>query len=123
MAQYNLQQNDIVTYRGDDFSTNLVFRDSDGGIIDITGWKIFFTVKKNSDKTSVDTAALITKDITIHDDATAGITTLALSAVQTNVAVGDYKFDLRVYELASSTQLNTASGTCTITDVVTKRTS
>ena len=113
----------ITIHKGNPYNAIITITDENDDAYDLIGKTVFFTVKKNSDKTSVDTAALITKDITIHDDATAGITTLALSAVQTNVAVGDYKFDLRVYELASSTQLNTASGTCTITDVVTKRTS
>jgi len=39
-------QSNIVVYRGDDFSTQLIFTDDNEAVIDITGWTIFFTVKK-----------------------------------------------------------------------------
>ena len=35
-----MQENNMVVYRGDDFSTQLTFADEEGAAIDITGWKI-----------------------------------------------------------------------------------
>ena len=113
----------ITIFKGNPYNATITIVDEDSVAYDITGMTVFFTVKKLTDNTSVDTAALITKDITTHSDAANGVTTLSLTAIQTNIAVGDYKWDLRVYELATLTQVNTASGTCTVTDVVTKRTS
>ena len=111
----------ITIFKGNPYNATITIVDEDSVAYDITGMTVFFTVKKLTDNTSVDTAALITKDMTSHSDPEIGVTTLSLTAIQTNIAVGDYKWDLRIYD--SETQLNTALGTCTVTDVVTKRTS
>ena len=94
---------------------------SSGTAYNLTGKTVLFTVKALNDNADNDTSALITKSITSHTDATGGITTLDLTGTQTNIAAGTYKYDIRIY--ASGIQMNSETGYCYITDIVTKRTS
>ena len=78
-------------------------------------------MKKSTDILTTDAEAVITKDIVTHTSASGGITTLALTATQTDIVPGDYNWDLRVYDDSPLVQMNTTSGACVITDVITKR--
>lgn len=62
--------------------------------IDITGYTIFFTVKKNTSQS--DTDAIITKTILPGQltDPTHGITRLTLTDTDTDIAKGSYVYDL-----------------------------
>jgi hypothetical protein len=93
---------------------------SNGVAYPLTGLTVFFTVKKTNDVTADDLGALITKNITVHTDAINGITTLILSEVQTNIAVGDYKADFKIYS-GAGINLNTTTFTVSVIDIVTKR--
>ena len=86
--------NQISIYRGDDDERLITFTDSDDVAIDITGWKIYFTVKKDKDDSDDD--ALITKDWTSHTDPTEGETTLSLSDSDTDIDPGMYICDIQV---------------------------
>ena len=63
-------------YSGDSRDFYLTFTDSDGDAIDITGWKIYFTIKFHYNDT--DESAAVKKDITEHTDAINGKTKFSL---------------------------------------------
>ncbi len=79
--------------RGDSWSRTLYFQDGDGAAIDITGWEIRFTVKAKID--DLDSAAVISKIITVFTDPTAGEAGISLSTTDTNQVIGSYLFDIQ----------------------------
>jgi hypothetical protein len=113
--------NKLTIQKGNPYNGTITVTDSAGVAYDLTGKTIFFTVKKQDNEDTDDTNAVITKDITVHTDPTHGITVLALTAIQTNIVEGDYKYDLRIYKSVPLTQLNSISGICEVTKIVTKR--
>lgn len=108
--------------KGNICSVTITFTDEDGDAYDLTDKTVFFTMKDPDDFETDDDDAIITKNITSHTDPTNGITTLTLTASQTNVDVGKYKCDLRVYE-SGVTQVNTSTFFANVVEIVTKRTS
>jgi hypothetical protein len=119
MAQYNLQHNDIVTYRGDDFSTQIVFRDADGNAINISGWTIFFTVKKN--KTDPDTMAVASVTVAPTDPLN-GVALVVVSHTVTDGLLGLFFYDFK-FKKADDTIQTIVSGGITFEINVTRRTS
>jgi hypothetical protein len=81
--------------RGDDVFYRLVFTDSDGQPIDITGWKIYFTAKvKNTDS---DDDAVIKRDTSDpHEDPTQGIAIIHLTTTDTSITPGKYIYDIQI---------------------------
>ena len=79
--------------KGDSFSRTLIFENEDGTRLDISAWKLYFMAK--SSMTDLDNAAIITKTITSHSS-TQGETELILTTTETDVAVGNYPFALKV---------------------------
>lgn len=59
----------------------------------LTSNTCYFTVKINKD--DADGSALIAKSWTSHTDATNGITSLELTATESNIAVGSYFYELK----------------------------
>jgi len=100
--------------RGDTFSLPIDFGQ------DITGWTVFLTLKKNID--DLDAAAVITKDITSHDDAAAGDTTVAMTAAETSNLLGTYYYDIQ-YKDASANVVTLIDGTIQFDKDITRRTS
>jgi len=90
-----MSDNDIEVYYNNDKTLNLVFKDSAGDPIDITGWTIRFTVKEEFDLEGNDTKALIKKDITIHSDPTNGETSIPITNVDNTVEPQLYKYDIK----------------------------
>jgi len=84
---------DFSVYRGDDLTFNLVFTDSDGVAIDITNWKIYFTMKKSKDYT--DTQAAVIKNVTSHTDPTNGKTKITIGHDDMNDLFGNYYYDIQ----------------------------
>jgi hypothetical protein len=84
----------------------------------ITGWTVFFTVKKNTSQT--DALALISKTITSHTNPTLGITTITLSPTDTDITAGNYLYDI-VYVDDVGNRYSTVPDTFTILDYVTIR--
>lgn len=84
----------IDLYRGDTYSWEFAFT-SAGVEEDITGWTLYFTVKRDIDDD--DTDAIIQKIITSHTDPTHGITQLSLSHVETAaMPVGYWVYDIQI---------------------------
>jgi hypothetical protein len=106
-------------YRRDDHAWRLTFKDSDGDAVDLTGDTIFLTVKE--DVSDTDDNALIKKDVTSHTDAENGITAISLSNSDTDVAAGDYYFDIQRKHDSSITTI--MSGTFRVKQDITIRTS
>jgi len=78
--------------RGDDQFFVLKFKQA-GVVKDITGWTIFFTLKKNQD--DADSAAVIKKTITSHADPTQGETEFRIAASETDPLQGIYYYDVQ----------------------------
>lgn len=107
--------------RGNPYNATITVTNASGNPYDLTGKTLFFTVKRATDNSSNDGDAVITKDITSHTNASGGITTLELTATQTDIILGDYNWDLRIYAGSPLVQLNTTSGACNIVEIITKR--
>jgi len=113
-----MQENNYTVYRGDTFSTQLVFTDTDDVPIDITGWTIFFTIKKN--RTDTDAQAIISKTITSIPNPTLGIYTLVVTAAELNSLLGVYYYDFQI-KLLDGKIYTLTSGTFTLEIDVTRR--
>ena len=80
------------TYRGDDLDFAVIFKEGDV-LKDITGWTVFFTLKKRIDDDDDDAA--LKKDITVHTNPTQGRTDVNLSAAETDALTGLYHYDIQ----------------------------
>ena len=87
-TQYNYN-----VIRGDTFRQKIVVT-KDGQPADITGWTIYFTLKKN--KTDSDDNAVIKKDITNHIDPVNGESELLILPTETDNLLGVYYFDIQI---------------------------
>lgn len=112
-------QSNIVVYRGDDFSTQLIFTDDNEDVIDITGWTIFFTVKKKT--TDPDSSAKISVTIP-PSDPTNGIALVTVSHTITDALKGLYYYDFQ-FRKADGTIQTLINGGITFEVDVTRRTS
>ena len=81
----------LEIYKGTTEGYELLFYE-DGLLIDITGWKIYFTVKEKMNDS--DANAKIAKTISSHEDATNGKTLIELSKADTNITKGNYYYSI-----------------------------
>ena len=82
-------------YRGDNNTYTLSFKKEDGTPIPITGWKRYFTMKRELSHS--DDEADIRVDVITHDDGENGITSIHLSNGQTDKLIpGMYFYDIQV---------------------------
>ena len=96
--------------RGDSRSYTLTFS-NENGVINITGWTVTFTLKKNWQLP--DSLASLQKIITSHIAPTLGQTVIQLLPEDTrNLDPGDYDFDIQV--LANTGTSGTASEIYTV---------
>jgi len=107
-----------VKFRGDDVTLNLAFKDADGVAINITGYTVFLTLKRN--KYDADAAAAISKTITAHSDPTAGLTVISLTAAETAALNGTYYYDL-AYRTGAGVIKTIDSGVFTFKEDTTQR--
>lgn len=86
----------IAIKRGTDKSFKITVK-KNGVATDITGWTIYFSVKKQVNDT--DANAIIRKVISSHQDAANGITNITIDAEDTREKeVGYFSFDIRVVD-------------------------
>lgn len=86
--------NDIEIYQGDDVSFEVNITENKVPV-DITGWKLYFTVKKHYSDTDDD--AIFQKDVTDHTSPLQGQTHITLTNEETSdAALGNYYFDVQV---------------------------
>jgi hypothetical protein len=84
----------LTITRGDTKIYTLRFVNKNNQPIDITGWKIYFTVK--SDLCKPDDDAVIKKDIVVHTNPLNGETQISLSSTDTSVDPGNYLYDIQI---------------------------
>ena len=111
----------ITINRGDapDIPVEITY-ESDGSAYNLTGKTVFFTVKNIGDTAANDDAALITKDIISHSAPTLGQTTISLTADNTNLAPGVYKYDIQI-EGSDNKPISINQDKFIVNDDVTKR--
>ena len=106
--------------RGDTWSRTIYFEDEDGARIDITGWTIFLTVKENAN--DLDSAAKISKTITVLSNPTNGEAEIELTSTDTAQTIENYLFDIQV-KTDDGEIYTVLEGVLTITQDITTRTS
>jgi hypothetical protein len=105
----------IVIDQGADFSTSITVADTDGNIVDLTGYTGRGQIRKHySSSTKVDLT------VTFGSPRTDGKVTLALSNVQTaNIEAGRYVYDAELIT-SSNTVSRLVEGIATVTPEVTR---
>ena len=106
--------------RGDTWSRTIYFEDADGNPININGWTVFFTVKAKTD--DPDSAAIISKTITVFSNPNAGEAEIALSSTDTAQVIENYLFDIQI-KTSNNEIITVLEGILTITQDITTRTS
>ena len=109
----------ITAIRGDTKTLNLTFKDDTGTPVNLTGSKVYLTVKKSVNDSDDD--ALIKKDVTGHTNATAGETQITLSATDTNIEEGLYVWDIQI-KYSDNSINSTMKGDFEVVSDVTRRT-
>lgn len=104
---------------GDYQPYNFTFTDDEGNPFDITGWTLYFTLKRSAQDSDDD--ALITKDITTHEAPLDGNTSFDLSSTETDVPPGIYVYDFQIKDADGEVRTLTI-GTVEFTRDVTQRT-
>jgi len=104
--------------RGDYKAFNLTFTQS-GTPLDLTNFKLFFTVKDSTD--DADSSAKIAKVVTAHSDPTAGKTTLVIDAADIDDLDGSYVYDFQLVN-ASGAPTTVLIGMLNVIADVTRRT-
>ncbi len=85
--------NKISIFRRDS-SSIIVNISGTAGVIDITGYAFFFTVKEN--ETDLDANAKISKKVTSHTDPTEGQTRISMGTADTNLDPKTYVYDIQM---------------------------
>lgn len=107
-------------FRGDSREYCLTFKDDQEASIDITGWKVYFTMKEN--EWDGDGNCAIKKDVTEHEAPQEGKTKFVLRPEDTNgLNPGEYVYDIQVKK-PSGDVLTVAMGKITVKADVTRRT-
>ena len=83
--------------RGDTFKRRIIFKDSSGVAIDITGSAITGTIRKNPDDTT-----FIAQGDAVLTTPLSGIATLTLAATLFNIPNGTYFYDIRWIDSAGA---------------------
>lgn len=88
---------DFEIIQGDDHAIQVTFKDEDGVAINITGYTVYFTVKKKPDADEDDSTAVLKKEVTSHTDPTNGITNIEIAKADTeDVEPRRYFYDLQL---------------------------
>ncbi len=111
----------IELIRGDSRDIIVHFKDSNGDDLPLSDGTVFFTVNA-AENPSDDTDAVISKNVTDHTDAAGGVSTISLSASDTNITPGDYYYDVQ-FKDSSGSVTSSAAGELTVVADITRRTS
>lgn len=84
--------------QGDDYNQTMIFKNSDGSFVDLTGSIVKFTVRRK-----IDGSIIIQKTLTVLD-AVEGRVKVSLTNTETNTLSWTYLFD---YEMTDATWLVT----------------
>lgn len=114
---------DFEIIQGDDTAIACTFKDEDGNPIDITGYTVYFTVKKKPDADDDDSSAVIKKDVSVHTDPTNGETSIEIAKADTeDVEPRRYVYDLQLKD-ASDKIASSKFGVLEVIPDITNRTS
>lgn len=80
----------LTIYRGTTKIYEMTFAE-EGQPVDINGWTLYFTVKRNK----TDSTEVIKKIVTSHYEPEGGLTKIELSATDTRIDPGTYYYDLQ----------------------------
>jgi len=114
---YKIIQEDLKLVFGKTWNRDIYVYDALKSPVDLTGATVYLTVKTNLSDT--DTNAVISKEFTVFDDATAGNFCCEITAEEAQLT-GNYYFDL-VVKLATEEIYTIYSGTMNFSNTVTKR--
>lgn len=82
--------------RGDDVTIPLVFEDENEAAIDITGYTVFYALKRQATNDLDDSEAVLTKTITSHDDAANGSSSVVLTDTELqNIKPDEYLCEIQ----------------------------
>ena len=84
---------DLCWTRGDSGRIDVTVKDTDGTALDLTGATLFLTVK--AALADADSAASVRKEVTVHDDATAGESHFDLLTTD-NATAGTFYYDVQL---------------------------
>ena len=90
----------LETYAFIDDSFQFTIKNN-GVAVDITGWTVYFSIKRNR----ADTTELIEKTITNHLNPTLGITVVTLDKEDTQNLSGEYFYDFKVDDDSSDRKI------------------
>lgn len=109
----------LSIYKGNDKSYPIQFIDSNGKPIDLTGCKVYFTLKNSS--TDADPGVLQITNAS-HTNAVEGVSTIVLTNAQTDALTATtYVYDIQLVDNSSPKKITTIqTGTFTIINRVTK---
>lgn len=107
----------LKAFRGDDGLITLKFLRGEADQ-DITGWTVFFTMKKNIE--DADDDADLKKDVTVHTSPTTGETAITWTDVEADDFLGVYYFDIQ-YKDDTGEIKTVMKGTLTFIEDVTRR--
>ena len=93
-----MSNSDLILVKKDSKTYTFTITDSDGVAVDISGWSVYFTVKESLEDTDVN--AIISKNVVFPSDATsvAGIGYLPLTSTETDVALGNFYYDMKLVD-------------------------
>ena len=92
----------ITVYRGDTHALTCIFEDRAGAKLDITGWKLYLTIKYSPD--DLDADAVLSKTVTSHTFPLLGRSKITMTAAETNSLYGDYYYDIQYKKPAGTIQ-------------------
>jgi len=82
---------DLIIYKKSTKTYEIQFK-KDGGVVDITGWTIYFTVKESME--DIDASAKIAKIVTTFANAEGGIALIELTSTDTDITAGNYWYSI-----------------------------
>jgi hypothetical protein len=93
-----MESTNLDIQQGDDKGFPLTFRNKAGILIDITGWTVWLTVKRNLKDS--DSEALIQKKVINHYDPTNGRTIILIDKFDSKKPEGKYWYDIQIKNAA-----------------------
>ena len=110
----------IKLIRGDSRDIGVTFIDKDGDAINLTNGTVFFTVSKIQNPQN-DDDALITKDVTSHDEPETGRTVIELTPEDTDINPGSFWYDVQLVDVEGNV-LSSEKNRLEIISDITRRT-
>lgn len=111
---------DIFFYKNNTVTIDVTITDGNGDPIDLTGGKLYFTMKNSFNED--DSEAAIQKSVTSHTDPTNGQSRITLSKDDTDVPPKKYLYDI-TFIASTGEKYTDSDGNCEVRDIVTRATS